>query len=152
MNDLTVYDVSVLNPDFTVLEHQTVKVRDGMIVSISPSTPDQRTETNSQQVLEGAGKLLMPGLCDSHMHTGQQLLKGKILDALPMIWTRIMLPFESTLTPEKMKLSAQLAALEMIKSGTTAFVDAGSYFMETAADVYVQSGLRGLLSVSTMND
>lgn len=152
MNDLTVYDVSVLNPDFTVLEHQTVKVRDGMIVSISPSTPDQRTETNSQQVLEGAGKLLMPGLCDSHMHTGQQLLKGKILDALPMIWTRIMLPFESTLTPEKMKLSAQLAALEMIKSGTTAFVDTGSYFMETAADVYVQSGLRGLLSVSTMND
>lgn len=91
----------------------------------------------------------MPGLCDSHMHTGQQLLKGQILDALPMIWTRIMLPFESTLTPEKMELSAELAALEMIKSGTTSFVDAGSYFMESAADVYLQSGLRGLLSAST---
>lgn len=52
------------------------------------------------------------------MHTGQQLLKGLVLDAKPIIWTRVMLPFESTLTPEKMRLSAQAAALEMIKSGT----------------------------------
>ena len=94
----------------------------------------------------------MPGLCDSHMHTGQQLLKGRILDELPMIWTRIMLPFESTLDEEKMELSAGLAALEMIKSGTTAFVDAGSYYMESAAEVYVKSGLRGLLSASTMDE
>ena len=44
----------------------------------------------------------MPGFTDSHMHTGQQLLKGLVLDAKPIIWTRVMLPFESTLTPEKM--------------------------------------------------
>ena len=40
----------------------------------------------------------------------------------------------------------------MIKSGTTAFVDAGSYHMEAAAEVYVRSGLRGLLSASTMDE
>ena len=51
-----------------------------------------------------------------------------------------MLPFESTLTPDKMRLSAGLAALEMIKNGTTGFVDAGSYYMEEAARVYVGSG------------
>ena len=102
--------------------------------------------------ISGKGKLVMPGLVDCHMHTGQQLLKGKVLDELPMIWTRIMLPFESTLTEEKMELSASLAALEMIKSGTTAFVDAGSYHMEAAAEVYVRSGLRGLLSASTMDE
>ena len=94
----------------------------------------------------------MPGLIDSHMHTGQQLLKGLVLDAKPIIWTRVMLPFESTLTSEKMQLSAKAAALEMIKSGTSGFVDAGSYFMEAAAEVYVQSGLRGCLSFSTMDE
>ena len=62
-----------------------------------------------------------------------------------------MLPFESTLTPEKMRLSASLAALEMIKNGTTGFVDAGSYFMEEAARVYLASGLRGALSHSSMD-
>ncbi len=63
-----------------------------------------------------------------------------------------MLPFESTLTPEKMRLSAQAAALEMIKSGTAGFIDAGSYYMEEAAAVYEESGLRGALSFSTMDE
>ena len=103
-------------------------------------------------MLDGRYKLFMPGLVDSHMHTGQQLLKGLVLDAKPIIWTRVMLPFESTLTPEKMRLSAQAAALEMIKSGTAGFIDAGSYFMEDAAAVYETSGLRGALSYSTMDE
>lgn len=106
----------------------------------------------STSVWDGHGRMLwMPGLIDAHMHTGQQLLKGKILDALPMIWTRIMLPFESQMTPEKMRLSAELAALEMIHAGTTSFIDAGSYYMEEAASVYEQAKLRGALSVSTMD-
>lgn len=112
-----------------------------------PSEPGSRCKT----VINGAGKLVMPPLADCHMHTGQQLLKGRILDELPMIWTRIMLPFESTLPPERMTLSAGLAALEMILSGTGAFIDAGSYHMEAAAEVYLQSGLRGILSASTMD-
>ena len=106
----------------------------------------------ADEVLDGRYKLFMPGLVDSHMHTGQQLLKGLVLDAKPIIWTRVMLPFESTLTPEKMRLSAQAAALEMIKSGTAGFIDAGSYFMEDAAAVYETSGLRGALSYSTMDE
>ena len=109
-------------------------------------------EVQAQKVIRGEGKLFMPGFTDSHMHTGQQLLKGLVLDAKPIIWTRVMLPFESTLTPEKMKLSAQLAALEMIRSGTTAFIDAGSYHMKEAVKVYDKAGLRGTLSLSTMDE
>lgn len=51
-----------------------------------------------------------------------------------------------------MKLSAQLAALEMIRSGTTAFIDAGSYHMKEAVKVYDKAGLRGTLSLSTMDE
>lgn len=153
MNRLMVYKVSVLQPDKKIKKAQTVEVSEGRIKSVRDYTPgEEKRSEKVTEILDGSGKLLMPGLCDCHMHTGQQLLKGRILDELPMIWTRIMLPFESTLDPEKMELSAQLAALEMIRSGTTAFVDAGSYYMESAAEVYLRSGLRGLLSVSTMDD
>ena len=153
MKKLIVTNTSVLLPDLTIAENRTVETENGVISVIRPyQKGEESAAAEDTERLDGTGKLLMPGLCDSHMHTGQQLLKGQILDALPMIWTRIMLPFESTLTPEKMELNAELAALEMIKSGTTAFVDAGSYFMENAADVYLQSGLRGLLSASTMDD
>lgn len=155
MKKLVVYNTSVLKPDMTIERNQTVEVENGVFTAIRPyraGEEEQVPKAGDDESLEGIGKLLMPGLCDSHMHTGQQLLKGRILDELPMIWTRIMLPFESTLDEKKMELSAKLAALEMIRSGTTAFVDAGSYYMEAAADVYVKSGLRGLLSASTMDD
>ena len=151
MLDLIITDAAVLFPDGKVRTGQTVEVKDGVIKAVRPFDSED-LEKEAGERISGSGKLLMPGLADCHMHTGQQLLKGRVLDALPMIWTRIMLPFESTLTEEKMRLSASLAALEMIKSGTTAFVDAGSYYMEAAAEVYVRSGLRGLLSASTMDE
>lgn len=151
MCDLIITDATVLFPDGSVHGGQTIEINKGKICSVRPYR-ETDLEVAAKERVPGAGKLVMPGLADCHMHTGQQLLKGKVLDALPMIWTRIMLPFESTLTEEKMELSASLAALEMIKSGTTAFVDAGSYHMEAAAEVYVQSGLRGLISASTMDE
>lgn len=151
MCDLIITDAAVLFPDGIVRSAQTIEINEGKICSVRPYR-ETDLETAAKERISGTGKLVMPGLADCHMHTGQQLLKGKVLDALPMIWTRIMLPFESTLTEEKMELSASLAALEMIKSGTTAFVDAGSYHMEAAAEVYVRSGLRGLISASTMDE
>ena len=126
-----------------------IVIADGRILAVDA---DLAKQYEADETIDGRYKLFMPGLVDSHMHTGQQLLKGLVLDAKPIIWTRVMLPFESTLTPEKMRLSAQAAALEMIKSGTAGFIDAGSYFMEDAAAVYEKSGLRGALSYSTMDE
>ena len=133
-----------------VEEELSIAIDKGRILDILPYKEGQAAYQGKETV-SGRGKLWMPGLIDGHMHTGQQLLRGKVLDELPMIWTRIMLPFESSLIPEKMRLSASLAALEMIKGGTAGFVESGSYFMEEAAGVYERSGLRGALSCSTMD-
>lgn len=149
--DLIIENTAILNEKYDVQEKKSIAIKDGHILTVADAS-ELKKRYESDVVLHGTGKLFMPGLTDGHMHTGQQLLRGKILDELPMIWTRIMLPFESTLTAEKMKLSAQLAALEMMTSGTTSFVDAGSYYMEEAAEVYAESGLRGALSYSTMDD
>ncbi|MDO4274489.1 MAG: amidohydrolase family protein [Eubacteriales bacterium] len=148
--DILIKEASCLTEDFSVADDQAIAIKDGRILAVCPQSEADKLYQCDHIVAE-KGRLWMPGLIDGHMHTGQQLLKGRILDELPMIWTRIMLPFESTLTPEKMTLSAQLAALEMIKSGTTGFVDAGSYFMENAASVYEACGIRGALSCSSMD-
>lgn len=147
--DLLIKNADVLRA-YDVLERQSdIVITDGLIQEIGPELGQKY---RAAEVIDGKGKLFLPGLTDSHMHTGQQLLKGLVLDEKPIIWTRIMLPFESTLTPETMRLSAQAAALEMIKGGTTGFVEAGSYHMEAAANVYLDSGLRGALSYSTMDE
>ncbi|MBS6954132.1 MAG: amidohydrolase family protein [Enterocloster asparagiformis] len=147
--DLLIKGADVLINSGELREHVDIAAADGRILAVGENLGEQY---EADETLDGRYKLFMPGLIDSHMHTGQQLLKGLVLDAKPIIWTRVMLPFESTLTPEKMRLSAQAAALEMIKSGTAGFIDAGSYFMEEAAAVYEQSGLRGALSYSTMDE
>lgn len=148
--DILINHASCLTEDMEIREEQAIAVKDGRILDVCGQKEAEELYLASDMV-DGRDKLWMPGLVDGHMHTGQQLLKGLVLDELPMIWTRIMLPFESTLTPEKMELSAGLASLEMIRAGTTGFVDAGSYFMDEAAGVYARSGLRGALSHSTMD-
>lgn len=147
--DLLIKGADVLISSGELRENVDIAIADGRILAVDADLAEQY---EADETLDGRYKLFMPGLVDSHMHTGQQLLKGLTLDAKPIIWTRVMLPFESTLTPEKMRLSAQAAALEMIKSGTAGFIDAGSYFMEDAAAVYEKSGLRGALSYSTMDE
>lgn len=147
--DLMIKDGTVLLNFEELKEHMDIAVSDGKIIETGEGLWKRYRASEN---ISGQGKLFMPGLIDSHMHTGQQLLRGLVLDAKPIIWTRVMLPFESTLTPEKMRLSAQSAALEMIKCGTAGFIDAGSYYMEDAAAVYEQSGLRGALSYSTMDE
>lgn len=147
--DLLIKDSTLLIQYDQLKTHTDLAISDGKILEVGP---ELWKKYQSAETINGSDKLFMPGLIDCHMHTGQQLLKGLVLDAKPIIWTRIMLPFESTLTPEKMRLSAQAAALEMIKSGTAGFIDAGSYFMKDAAAVYEESGLRGALSFSTMDE
>jgi len=148
--DLLIEDCSLLAADMTIMDHAAIAITDGRITDILPQNAAAKKYT-AQETISEQNKLWLPGLVDCHTHTGQQLLKGKVLDELPMIWTRIMLPFESTLTPEKMRLSAEIAALEMIAGGTTGFVDSGSYYMAEAGKIYQQSGLRGALSHSTMD-
>lgn len=148
--DLLIEDCSLLAADMTIMDHAAIAITDGRITDILPQNAAAKKYT-AQKTISEQNKLWLPGLVDCHTHTGQQLLKGKVLDELPMIWTRIMLPFESTLTPEKMRLSAEIAALEMIAGGTTGFVDSGSYYMAEAGKIYQQSGLRGALSHSTMD-
>lgn len=147
--DILIRNTTVMNDYETVKGNVDIAVKEGKILDIGSGGTHVY---EALEYIDGSSKLFMPGLIDSHMHTGQQLLKGCVLDAKPIIWTRVMLPFESTLTPEKMRLSAGIAALEMMKSGTTAFIDAGSYFMGAAAAVYSESGLRGCLSCSTMDE
>ena len=144
-------NVDFLDENWERVRGRDIVIRDGVILEIRKHG-DSETVYEANETVDGGEMLYLPGFIDSHMHTGQQLLRGRVLDAMPMIWKRIMLPFESTLNEEKMRLSAELAALDMIRSGTCGFIDAGSYFMDKAAEVYETSGLRGALSVSTMDE
>lgn len=149
MENILIKNTLILVQPGELAENQDILIENGSIKNVNHYIDSTNFKGT---VVDGRNYLFMPGLIDSHIHTSQQLLRGRILDAKPIIWTRVMLPFETQLTEPKMKLSAEIAALEMITSGTTGFVESGSYHMMSAASVYAKSGLRGALSSSTMDD
>lgn len=144
--DILIENAFFLNEQLNPEHRGHIAIKNGKIFDIGnePETFDAALK------LDGRGLLWMPGLVDGHTHTSQQLLRGRLLDEKPVIWKRINVPFEAGLTPETSRLSAQLAALEMIRAGTTAFVDAGGRHVDVFADVYEQAGLRcGLTRMTT---
>lgn len=148
--DLIIKNCSIVTADFTILNDQYVVINDKTIIDIG-SAASLSSMYQARETFDGKGKLVMPGLIDAHTHTCQQLLRGRITDEYPMIWTRIMVPFESNLEEKDVYISSQLSCLEMIKSGTTAFIDAGGRHMHKAAESILESGLRGAITCSTMD-
>lgn len=143
--DIIIRNTSYVNPKWEIEKGLDIVISQGKILRI-----EQGIEGTAECEIDGRYKLFLPGLIDGHIHLNQQFLRGRVLDALPPIWSRVMIPFESTLNEKIAKVSAQLACLEMIKSGTTGFIEAGGYFMDTIAPVIIESGLRGALTCSTM--
>lgn len=144
--DLLLTGGRYLAPDMTLVSGKAIAVKDGRVLDI---VDQDKCAYQADTVLSGSQLLWMPGLVDGHLHTSQQLLRGRLLDEKPVIWKRVNVPFESRLDEESSRLSAQLAAMEMISCGTTGFVDAGGKYPEIYAEVYQAAGLRGRLSVMT---
>ncbi len=97
-------------------------------------------------VIDAKGKVISPGFINLHTHSPMGLFRG-LADDLPLMdWLREHIwPKEAKLTREYVKVGAYLGALEMIKTGTTAFLDM-YFYMDAVAEVVLESGIRGYLS------
>lgn len=148
--DILIKNASVLMPDMSIAKNQTIAISGSRILEITDTdNSDQTISYQAETVIDDPHLLWMPGLTDGHLHTSQQFLRGSLLDEKPVIWKRINVPFEASLTEETMALSARLAGAEMIKCGTTSFVDAGGPHIEAAAEEYLKMGMRGALTWQT---
>lgn len=88
---------------------------------------------SADQVIDASGCAVMPGMINTHTHIYQALIEGIGYDMHFEPWNwRFLFPIVSQMTPEHSYVSAQVAALEMIKSGTTTVCD--HWYMHTYFD------------------
>ncbi len=81
--------------------------------------------------IDGRGKLLMPGLINTHTHVAMTLMRNLADDIPLMEWLHERVwPFESRLGAEEIGIGARLGIAEMLLAGTTTFVD--MYWHEAA--------------------
>ncbi len=148
--DTLIRKITVLDPAGSkVLRDVDVAIKDGKISQIGSGV-----KLDAVEEIEGEGKIAIPGLVDAHTHVFQIFLRGALslreLQAHP-VWLRVLIPFEAELTKEEARISAELACLNMIMKGVTAFADAGGPHPEILAQVATEAGLRGLVTHSTMD-
>ena len=98
------------------------------------------------ETIDATGKVVMPGLINTHTHAAMVMYRGLGNDLALMDWLqKYIFPAEAkTVTPEFVRVGTRLALLEMIQSGTTLYADM-YYFEEEVARVTKAAGLRGVL-------
>ncbi|WP_341278124.1 amidohydrolase [Paenibacillus sp. FSL H8-0537] len=98
------------------------------------------------QKLDGSKLAFMPGLVNTHGHAAMTLLRGYSDDQNLQVWLeQKMWPMEGKYIDLDTRAGSALAVVEMLKSGTTAFVDMYDR-MDQLAEVVEQSGIRGCLT------
>lgn len=153
---ITGADVVTMDAARPLVRDGAIAVRDGQISWIGPAR-EARQRFTADRTLDAAGRIALPGLIDTHFHTGQQLLRGKIMELakrrqlkLP-IWRNYLIPFESVLTEEDVYLSGRLAYANALRVGTTCFAEAGGPHPDQMGRAAEDTGIRGRVALSTMD-
>jgi 5-methylthioadenosine/S-adenosylhomocysteine deaminase len=130
----------------------SIAVEKDRIVDIG-KTSEMRKRYKFTDSLGGADKILSPSFVDTHTHSFQIGTRGLTSDKSLLDWLKKYLwKWEANLTREKAKACAQLAYLEMIKSGVTTFVDYTSVrHTEEAFTVADWFGMRGFIGKTMMD-
>jgi len=137
-----------------IVEHGAVAVTEKAIVAVGKSKEIVGKYPEKRRI-NCNGNVLMPGLIDTHVHTAQAMLRGCAddLGLLDWLFKRVWV-MQGNYSFEDGRASAALCALEMIKSGTTSFIEcmlAGRYGFDSVAEVIVQSGMRAAIGKIVMD-
>ncbi|MDI3546520.1 MAG: 5-methylthioadenosine/S-adenosylhomocysteine deaminase [Halanaerobiales bacterium] len=135
----TVTDNPVIKDGYIVIEENIIK-------EIDTSDNFQRDEKDFTKVINGRGKLALPGLINTHTHAGMTLLRGYADDLPLQTWLKEKIwPYEAGLSADDIYWGSMLAIIEMLQTGTTTFTD--MYFqMDRVARAVEETGIRGVLT------
>jgi 5-methylthioadenosine/S-adenosylhomocysteine deaminase len=143
--------IVTMNESRPIIENGAIAIKDGKIVAVD--TQDKiMAAYKSAKKLPGDGMVLMPGLVNGHSHSAMVLFRGLADDLRLEDWLQnYIFPAEGRFVNENfIRVGEELACWEMIRSGTTTFVD--MYFKpDVAAKVVDKCGLRALIAPSSID-
>lgn len=134
-----------------IIQKGAVAIHQGVIVAVGKAENIKKLY-EPEILLRGENRIVMPGLINGHSHAAMTLFRG-IADDYPLFeWlNNYIFPAEvAFVDKEFVKLGTELACWEMIRGGTTTFVDM-YYFPEIISRVVDSCGLRALVSATVID-
>lgn len=142
--------VLTVDESYNIYEKGAVVV-DGDSITAVGKEADILAEYESDEVIDCKGKILMPGLVNTHTHVPMTLLRGLSDDLRLDVWLQgYIMPVEREfVSPEMVVLGTKIACAEMIRSGTTSFADM-YYFEKEVAKTAAEAGMRGVFGETVL--
>ncbi len=122
-----------------------VIIEDGRIRYAGPQNEAPPVDA-SVRTIDATGKIVMPGIVNTHCHAAMTLLRGYADDMQLMPWLQEKIwPVEAKMTGEDIYWGTALGAYEMLSGGITTFLD--MYFhADDVARAIQDTGIRGIIA------
>lgn len=106
-----------------IIANGAIKVQDDIIIDLGKTDALRKKYPNAEEY-DLTGRIVIPGLVSTHMHTAQTLLRGTADDLELVSWLceRIWV-LQGNFTEEDGYAAARLSIGEMLLSGTTCFLE-----------------------------
>jgi cytosine/adenosine deaminase-related metal-dependent hydrolase len=115
----------------------------------------EQFQQDDKERVDLEGTVVIPGLVNTHVHQSQALIRGCADDMALIEWLiKRVWVLQGNYDKDDARISAELCILEMLKAGTTAFVEtmiAGHYGFDGIAQAVQSSGIRAALSKIVMD-
>jgi len=152
--DIMIQDATILtvDKDRRVITNGAIVIEKDRIKDIGKS--DELTRKyQAAKVIDGSDKLVMPGLVDMHLHFIHQIHKGVAPENLcgPPWSNWAHSNIGTVLTKEEEVVGGLSVMIELLRSGTTTFLDAGSYFPEDTIEAVGEIGMRAVMGRRTFD-
>ncbi len=152
--DLLITGGAVLTMDNErrVLENGFVAIRGERIVEVGEAAALAAKNYRASQWIDARGKVVLPGLVNTHTHVPMVLFRGIADDLDLQDWlTKYIFPAEAkNVTREFVVAGTRLGLAEMIRGGITTYADM-YYFEDAIAEETKRAGLRGVLGETVID-
>src|SRR5215469_10196792 len=146
--------IITMNSTRDIITSGAIAINDNRIAAVGKSD-DVLRQYPGDQVIDVKGKVILPGLIDTHVHVAQALIRGCADDMALIQWLcdRVWV-LQGNFTHDDGYVSARLCIAEMLKSGTTTFLEsmlAYRYGFDGIARAVDESGIRACLAGIVMD-
>jgi 5-methylthioadenosine/S-adenosylhomocysteine deaminase len=133
-----------------IIPNGALGIEDGKITYVGKS--NDLDYKQADKFIDGTNHITMPGLINSHAHTGLTLFRGGAQDLPEIEWMNKGLgPLAKCLGIEDLILGSKLAVLEGVRSGTTTFAEYAGSVSTLVNEVYLPFKVR-VVGIETINE